>query len=379
MKGNEYYKLLKQTVKDKKENKIDFDDMGKILLGEENRWSSENFRKFFYIIQPILEKIEEEGLSELNVDTLKEIEEAKDNLYKERVRLQDKKRELNKILREEARFERMMEILEENIENLDNLGFSPLVFSDKKMEATLLLSDLHIGLIVDNQLNFFNKDVAIERLKQVVDKTIKHCTINDVNKLNIVLNGDLISGIINLSGRVEQEEDIMTQAISCSEILSHCINELSNYFEVIVYATYGNHSRVFLNKKEGLPRENFERMIFEFIKLRVPHIKLIDSKGADYLTYKVDGKTIFVSHGDNDSLNNVKQHVVNLLGFVPKMCLMGHIHHFNVKNDNDTIIVTNGSLISTDSYAVSLRKSTKPSQTLIIHSEDDLFIELKLE
>lgn len=365
---------LKQVVRDKKDNRIDYGDMAEILLGEENKWSDDNWRKFYYIMNAIVDKIDESAMT--SDDVMKEIEAAKDELYKERVRLQDKKREYNNKLRVDARFERLVEVLEESVEpTYINVVDKPT--KDGKM-ATVLISDTHIGLDVDNQVNFFNKEVAKERLSELVSKTISLCNANGVSDLNVCLNGDLVSGIINVSARVEQEEDIITQIVSASEMISCVISELANRFNVAVYCTYGNHSRVFADKKQGLPRENFERMMFEYIKLKLPTVKIIDSKGADYLTFKINDKLAVLTHGDKDTVANCKNHFVNILGVKPDYVLLGHVHHHQVKNDNNTKIIVNGSLIGADSYAVGLRLTTKPSQTLIIHGEDDMVVEIGL-
>ena len=365
---------LKEVVRDKKENSIDYDDMARILLGEENNWSSDNWRKFFYIAQPLLEKIDDSMVS--SDDLVMEIEAAKEELFKERVRYQDKKREYNNKLRAEARFERLVEVLEENIQPID---VKPVVNVDSNRTATLLISDTHIGMSVDNQVNFFNKEVAQERLAELFGKTITYCEMNNVRRINVCLNGDLVNGIINITGRVEQEEDIITQIISASEMLSSVISNFVDKFDVTIYATVGNHSRVFTDKKQGLGRENFERMMFEYIKIKLPMVKFIDSKCADYLTFKVNDKLVVLSHGDRDSINNCTNHFTGLLGVKPDYVLLGHVHHHQVKNDNNTKIIVNGSLIGADEYAVSLRLATKPSQTLIIHGIDDVIIEVSLK
>ena len=44
--------------------------------------------------------------------------------------------------------------------------------------------------------------------------------------------------------------------------------------------------------------------------------------------------------------------------------------NYDIKDDCDTEITTNGSLISTDDFATSIRKNTKASQALIIYGED---------
>lgn len=369
MNGESYISYAKRVIKAKEENLVSYSEMGDLLLGEDNNYSRDNIRKFYYIAKKMFDKIDD-SVVVTDEDVLKEIEQAKEELFKERVRLQDKKREYNKTLREDARFERLIEVLKENVVPIKGLEFSPINFQNYCKTATLLLSDLHIGLEVDNQVNFFNKNVAIDRLKQVVEKTIEIGIKNDVKKLNIDLCGDLISGIINISHRVEQEEDIITQITSCSEILSTVIMELDVYFDVVVHGVIGNHSRAFASKKEGLPRENFERLIFEYIKIKCPSIEFVDGRYSDYLVYDVNDETVVISHGDKDSLSNATTHFTNVLGYKPNHILLGHIHHTNLKDDCNTNIIVNGSLIGADDYAISLRRNTKPSQTLIIFGED---------
>ena len=77
-----------------------------------------------------------------------------------------------------------------------------------------------------------------------------------------------------------------------------------------------------------------------------------------------------MTHGDKDSLSNIKLHSVNLLGRVPDRIYFGHIHHMNIKDDNGTEIVVNGSISGIDEFAMSLRCNTKPYQVLQVFDND---------
>ena len=48
-----------------------------------------------------------------------------------------------------------------------------------------------------------------------------------------------------------------------------------------------------------------------------------------------------------------------------------HLHHFNCEEKNETVLVSNSSLMGTDEYAEKLRLSAKPSQCLIIVSKEN--------
>ncbi len=376
-KNENFISYAKRITKARGNNELTYKQWGDLLLGSDNPYSSENLRKAWRILDLTLDRIND-NVEITQEDVLKDIEKEKDELFKERVRLQDKKREYNKCLREDARFERLLEVMKESVEPFEMIKNASNMNKIEK-EASLLLSDLHMGLKVDNQVNFFSVEVAKERLQSLFNKTENYCTINNVTKINVELLGDLISGIIQVTARCEQEEDIMTQIMTCSDVLSNLINELAKKFEVVVYGVIGNHSRVMADKKQNLTRENFERLIFEYIKLKCPSVKVLDSKCADYMTYKVNDKTIVLSHGDKDTLANAKNHFISILGFIPDYIHLGHVHNFNIKDDCNTNIVVNGSLISTDDYALSIRKHTKASQTLIIYDEDICIYKIELE
>lgn len=346
--------------------------MGDCLLGSKNVYSSENLRKAYYVLEKISDNINGDCVITDN-DILKEIEKQKDELYKERVKLRDKQREINKSLYEEARFENLKEVLINVLADMPKINTTKKIDykPNQNIEASLLISDIHMGIKIDNQFNYYDIDVAQDRLNQLVSKTIYYCQLHKVQKLNVELLGDIVSGIIQVTGRVEQEEDIITQVITAGEMLTNIILELNKYIpEISVFTVFGNHSRVISNKKENLNRENFERLIYHHIKIRLPNIKIITSLNDDFLTYKIGEKTIILTHGDKDSIGTAVSNFENLLNIKPDEIHCGHYHSFMIKDNNDTDIIVNGAIVGTDDYAVSIRKSTKPSQTLRIYDMD---------
>lgn len=373
MKRNEdesYISYVKRATNACSNKQIGYSEWGDNILGYENVYSEDNCRKGFYIVSKLLSKIDE-SVDISDLELAEELSLIKDSIYKEKCKLQDVQREKRKSLRVEARFESLVDVLKSEIRNLPPIKLNVCNRkADENIEASILVSDLHVGLIVDNTTHYYDIEVAKERLGELCSKTIKYCKLHNVHKLNVELLGDAVSGIIQLGNRVDEEEDSISQIITVSEMLSNFINELKAEIpQVIIYAVIGNHSSVFANKKERSNKENFERLIFEYIKLRVGQ-KVITNGLEDYLVYKIKDKTVVLTHGNRDNLQNAKQHFVDLLGIIPDYIHFGHIHHFNIKDDCDTEITTNGSLISTDDFAVSIRKSTKASQVLIIYGED---------
>ena len=104
LKRNENESLLgyyKRLVDNRKEYDLDYSELGEIILGE-SKYSSDNVRKAVYLLKPILEKLEEESLSNVNTDIAAEIRNQKLELEKEKIRFQDQKREYKKYLRLEG-------------------------------------------------------------------------------------------------------------------------------------------------------------------------------------------------------------------------------------------------------------------------------------
>lgn len=302
----------------------------------------------------------------------KRLTELRQELYKEKCRVQDQKREYNKLLRESARYEHIVDVLKQEIDNVEPIKLNSVMSANPtNVEAVLILSDFHYGFMVDNVLNEYNTQIANERLETLLKKTIYYCQIHRVETLHLGLAGDLICGAIHLQSRVAAEEDLISQVINVSELLANFINELkAKVPNVKVWGVIGNHSRVNADKKSNMPAENFERLIFKYIEARLPNVTVATNGLEDWITFKVKDQLAFMTHGDKDSLSNIKLHAVNLLGKVPDRIYFGHIHHMNIKDDNGTEIVVNGSIVSTDEYAMGLRCNTKPYQVLQIFDND---------
>ena len=318
-----------------------------------------------------------------NGNTLDSIElnDLKNELYKERVRLQDVNREKRNYLREQARFENLLEVLKENIVQIPQEKEAKISqsYNDRNNIAVALLSDIHYGLQVDNNVNMYSTTIASSRLNFWSTKVIEYCQLYHVQTLNIVLCGDLISGLIKLSARVAQEEDVAEQIIAISEILSREITKINSKISFVnIYGVVGNHSRMNASKEDNIDSENFERLIFRYIELRTG-LKVIDSGHSDYLEFNVGGSSCIATHGHNDKFGNVINDFSKVLGYIPDYIYMGHTHHLQVEENGQTMVIVNGSVVGADDYAVKIRKYTKPSQVLhIISGNDDNIININL-
>lgn len=326
--------------------------------------------------------------NELTEDMLASLEKKKVEEYKERVRLQDARREYNKELRAEARYEALREILQESLHNGESLFASNSKFGEKHLRiedktpksAILMLSDWHYGAICDSQWNYYDTSVAKERAEQIINKTIKYILNMGITDLVVEINGDMVEGAINVGNRVASEESVVEQIINVSKLLAKCISTLKPYVQSLkVVTTLGNHGRLTARKKDQADeRENFEMLIPEFLRLTLgDDIPITTSQGLDFVKYEFDDKIICLSHGHHDKATSAIDNMIRVYKVVPDEIHLGHWHHMSDLNDSNIHVVVNGSIKGVDDFGLkATRCATQPSQNLIVYGKDRMMIEL---
>lgn len=323
--------------------------------------------------------------NELTEEMVKRLQSKKDEEYKERVRLQDARREYNKELRAEARYENLVNIMKDCLSDVvtSNIEFGKkhLHIENKKSKyAILMLSDWHYGALCDSQWNYYDTNVAKERAERLVAKTQSYILSLGITDLIVEINGDMCEGMINIGNRVASEESVVEQIINVSKLLSECILSLKPYVNSIkVVTTLGNHGRLTPNRKEQADeRENFEMLIPEFLRLTLgDDIPIVTSQGLDFVKYEFDDKIICLSHGHHDKAKSAIDNMIRVYKVVPDEIHLGHWHHMSDLNDSNIHVVVNGSIKGVDDFGLkATRCTTQPSQNLIVYGKDRMMIEL---
>ena len=387
-KANEsYLDYVRRCTRALEDGTIQYTEWGDSILGAENVYSADNLRKAFYVLAKILPKLD---ISQLSLDTNEEkerLEALQKEVIKERIKCRDQKRELQKYITSEARFDNLVEVLREEIRALEKNTVDieiPQLEVDYGTNAVLCLSDWHCGAIVEaSEWNEFNVNILRNRVETIIEKTLYHCKKNDVKQLIVEINGDMCEGLINVSNRVQAEENVINQLIIVSDILSQAIGKLAdNLPKIKVVCTTGNHGRLVPDKNASIGKDNIERLLQEFLPLKLANYTNISFMFSDYdyICYDIGGKIICMSHGQYDKVNNAIENFVKLYQVVPQEIHLGHTHSFKDINNSNIRIVVNGSLKGADEYAVSVcREVNKPSQTLIIYGMDRAVYELTVD
>lgn len=335
-------------------------------------------RKISYGIMMYHKYLQEQKLDNMSSDEIEKLNEKILELKKERVKLSDLNSMLNKKIREQSRYENMLECARDiarDFNQVKPLLSNPPVMKSGDREGLLLLSDFHIGVVCENYWNKYDTDIAKKRLSYLKQRTIDICLKNDVKKLNICLLGDVISGLIHTNLRLENRENVVEQSILVVEMISEMLASLCTLFEVDLYYVVGNHERISANKSESLDKENFGYFILEMIKYRCANLNglTIHSNKFDdeIITFNIFDKKIVATHGNNfGRLNTYVNKLSSMIGYIPDYVCVGHLHQSTEITCNNTELIINGSFSGTDSYAKNYGLIGKPTQKLMIFSEE---------
>lgn len=370
------FDYIKRVTKGKRDGSLDIDYTEWSLLALGQEYSSDVARRMFYGVEKLLAIIEQEKIETISDnDFIVELEAKKKELKLLKVQFQDQRREYSKYLRLEARWQHLINEMKSSIKELPSLDFSIGEYIKGDNEASLIISDWHLGLECSNYWNIFNYEVARERIEKLKQKVIKYCRLHNVKTLHIEILGDMINGAIHLGTRVESEEDVMSQSMRCAEIVSIFVYDISKEIENIkVYTVNGNHGRVTANKNESIETENFERLIPWYMKTRLEQCKNIvicENQYDDTIShYMIGDKHIFSAHGHLDRLGEVINNYSRMFKIIADEVHLGHFHSYYEKDEHGSTIVVNGTLSGVDTYAKSIRKTGSPTQVLKIYGED---------
>lgn len=376
-----YGKLIDKTLAD-----VDYTELAELTYGQS--YSSDVARRMFYGSRKTLELLDAEELngiehtglaSELN---LKMIE-----LQKERQRFYDQRRELNKLVAEDARVEHLIDVfsaaamtLADKVGTVFPNGFERYE-TDPKSEAVLVLNDWHYGMITSNVFNTYNTDICVERVISIVNDTLQRLRLHRCSKLHVVVLGDLFHGAVHTSARVASEELVCDQMMQVSEILAQAIIRLSAAVDSLdVYMTYGNHARTVQSKNDSIHRDNMERIIPWWLEQRFIAeeskngielgIKVVPESETEFLVFDVCGHDFCASHGDIDSVKTSPKLLATLFqkkyGRDIEYILLADKHHRESFDELGICAMISGSLCGTDDYANDKRLYSTPSQLLLI-------------
>lgn len=291
-------------------------------------------------------------------------------------------REINKGKRELIDFAILVEEIKSAIENYD---WSFLNFDKIQIRETVngkimiaCLSDLHIGALVDTDINKFDYSIAILRMRQYMMEIIKEAKDNDISIIHIVNLGDTIEhASMRYSQGYNAEFTFSEQIVKSADLIIKFLVGLAEEGFHISYAGFaGNHDRI-TDKDKNIDGDHAIKPINAIIKSFIDNSKatnILYHQAQDYgHSLRVNGCDLKFVHGDLDSIKDetlVAKHT-SLDNIPYDMVVMGHYHHFReIEVGYDKRIVAFGSLKGADEYSHKLRRLSVASQGIIIVDGD---------
>jgi len=192
----------------------------------------------------------------------------------------------------------------------------------------------------------------------------------------VSLMGDLISGVIHTTIRIENRENLIEQVIGVSELISAFLYRLATYFDnVIVNSVDGNHSRIDFSADDALRAEKLDALIPWYCKTKLQNLNNVhfidNTLDSSIGSFGIFGKRYICVHGDMDNdLKASVQRIEPMFGSKIDYILAGHMHVAEARIEN-TGFIRNGSVCgSGDEYTVKKRLFGPPVQVCMVVSDE---------
>lgn len=304
-------------------------------------------------------------------EEIERLENLKDNIYKERCKIQTLNLEGNRYKRQDARFELFYENISKVVKSLVPPTFDEIHVSNNEKEYVLGIGDIHYGAKFLSINNEYSIDECKKRFEYLLSNTLDYVYRNDISKLKIVNVADSIQGILRLTDLQLNEIPVVEATIGISRLIAEFLNELSCECEIEYYhAPMANHSQIrnLGSKASELAQEDMEKIIVSYISdlLKDNNRVTVNSNiGKDYIEFKIFDFNCFASHGHQfKSVKDCIKDMSNIYRKLYSYAFLGHTHSANEiivgeENHNNIEILTIPAFIGSCPYADSLFVGSK--------------------
>lgn len=392
-----HFDYVKRLTENRKELDLDYAEWAKLITNG-STYSSDNARKAYYIINPLLGALDEDienrliehqveltEAEDLN-DLLLELETKKLELQKERVKFQTLKNELNKNVRDMGRKELFYEqLLEEVRKNpLPIKPFTPSnYFSPMNRQSFVqVISDIHYGATFEIPgVNSYSPEICQQRFENLIIETFRLAEKEGFDHLIVANCGDSLQGILRQSDLKLNSITMVQQIMGIARLIAEYLNELSTKITVkYIHTIQANHAdfRLLGSKKPLELNEDVELLIGNWIKdllINNPRVEVVIA--TDTVHHEdIQGFNVGFLHG---------QEVKNFESFIRDISfhhkrhysymLMGHIHHMRsvtvgMGELGETVQITSiPSMVGSCHYSQKLMKSSPAGALLLCFEE----------
>lgn len=370
-----YGKLVDKTLADE-----DYTELAKEAYGKE--LSSDVCRRMMYGSRITLDLLEQEHIDNISDDAiLKEYEIKKQELEKEKIKVQTEKLSLNQALREQARFELFIEQAITAIKETKPIQINTEIIIDnynKTNESGLLIfADPHYGKefkingLYGEVLNEYSIEIFEKRMWKLLDKAVRIIKKEGFNRISLFNLGDELEGILRISQLMTLKLGLVDASIAFAYFIANWLNELSKYVLIDYYSTEGNHTdvRLLTGKKGDFPHENMSRVIQALVSeiLKDNTNITIHKNNTDKIFVNIEGFNVLGIHGEEKNLMQAIRDFSFIYNTQIDYLCTGHKHHANTINAGvKKGCIGVGSIIGIDDYSMELKRTSNPSATFVV-------------
>lgn len=312
---------------------------------------------------------------------LKKIQAEKMDLEKERQKLYATKVEMQRVVRQNSRFE----LFYENVRDAISALPMPMIkYTDNKRflsskEYLLTIADIHCGAQFDLPTNNYSIEECERRFGVLLNDIADYVQRNQISRLNVVSLSDDIQGILRVSDLQLNETSVVEATVVVSRLIANFLNELSAFCSIEYYHTpNSNHSQIrpIGTKASELATEDLEYIIGNYITDLLRNntrVHVHTNFGCDYIEIPIFNYNIIALHGH--TIKNYETALKDLSVLHRKMydfVIVGHMHNAkqisgNENGDYDTEVLMCPSFQGTDPFAFNkLGKSAKAACKMFI-------------
>ena len=375
-------RLATQNLEDKI---IDYQDWAEIVLGPDYRdvYSNEYIRRSAKVFSIFLKNAE--GQEDNSDDCgLQELLDAKEQIIKERKKLQAVNSQAQEYYRTLGRSELLIEQLKESIAELEPVKIQHITHVNPTEKVGLLVvADAHydsnytVSGLFGETVNSYNRDIFKTRMWSLLAKI--DADDLDIDKLKIVFNGDSLEGLLRMSSLTKLRQPVVKSTIEFAEFVSHWIVEAHNRLGMPIEVAFvpGNHTICrYLSQKPEFPEENLEFIIHAFVKLRLEDCNDIKVEPYDDVYFTtVFNENLLFAHGETRDLESLMKYFEDLYNVTIDACYGAHFHSeaskaVGVGNVGSKRVIRVPSICGTDPYARSIQKNNRAGAYFACFDED---------
>jgi predicted phosphodiesterase len=248
---------------------------------------------------------------------------------------------------------------------------------ESKNKAIVIITDWHIGAVVDNCLgNSYSYEIAEKRVSLLKHKVLERCKANNINDIVVVGLGDWVEHLYMRSNQNQDcEFPISQQIVKAKRLILDFIVSLSSHLNVTYTGIAGNHDRMEGDKTKAFDGDNANVVINEGIE---DIIKVLNPERLNFIKTEPHETEIKLElnrvkfkfthgHDDKGTKGSIMKAHISLDNQFYDYWVHGHLHHFTIyEDDHGRMVVGVGSLMGRNNYSTKIKSATDASQAMFI-------------